>query len=119
MNERLADMPVMAQRPAVIDAKIFNLWRRYRQRPDAQTRFKLTGLKSLRFVLGESYWAVADSANYYVPVIAWIDFDISGRSGLHEPMTCKLNYYHFAASAVRAKALKLMAETFQEALRKS
>ena len=117
MDERLADMPIMAQRPAKIDAEIFNLWRRYRQLPGAETRFKLAGLKSLRFILGKTYWVIADSANYDAPVIAWIDFDISARSGLHEPMACKLNYYHFAASAVRAKALDLMAKTFEDSLK--
>lgn len=116
MDERLADMPVMAQRPDMIDAKIFNLWRRYRQRPDAKTRFKLAGLKTMRFILADTYWVVADSANYDVPVIAWTDFDMANRSSLHEPMVCKINYYHFAASAVRAKSLDLMAETFEEAL---
>ena len=116
MDERLADMPVMAQRPSLIDAKIFNLWRRYRQRSHSAQRFRLAGLKSLRFIAADTYWVVADSANYDAPVIAWIEFDIAGRSSLHEPVPCKINYYHFAASAVRAKALDLMNRTFEEAL---
>lgn len=116
MDKRLADMPVMAQRADMIDAKVFNLWRRYRQRADAVERFKLRGLKSMRFILADTYWVVADSANYDAPVIAWIDFDSASRSSLHKPVACKINYYHFAASAVRAKTLDLMVTTFEEAL---
>ncbi len=116
MDERLADMPVMAQRLDVIDAKIFNLWRRYRQRPDALGRFKLIGLRSMRFILADTYWVVADSANFDAPVLAWTDFDVASRFNLHEPIACTINYYHFAASAVRAKALNSMAGVFEEAL---
>jgi len=116
MDERLSEMPVMAQRPDMIDAKIFNLWRRYRQRPDAVDRFRLTGLRSMRFILADTYWVVVDSANFDAPIIAWTEFDVAKRSSLHEPMPCKINYYHFAASAVRAKSLDFMSGVFKEAL---
>ncbi|HFC05576.1 MAG TPA: hypothetical protein ENJ55_07705 [Rhizobiales bacterium] len=117
MDARLADMPIMAQRPDMIDAKIFNLWRRYRLLPDAQQRFCLKGLKSMRFILADHFWAVVDSANYDAPVLAWVDFDMTNRSALHEPVGCKINYYHFAASAVRARALGMMATMMEGQLK--
>jgi len=117
MDARLADMPIMAQRQDMIDAKIFNLWRRYRLLPDAQQRFRLKGLKSMRFVLADHFWAVADSANYDAPVLAWVDFNMSNRSALHEPVSCRVNYYHFAASAIRSRTLEMMAAMMEEQLK--
>jgi hypothetical protein len=116
MKARLADMPVMAQRPDTIEAKIFNLWRRARQTVPPPLQITLPGLKTMRFILADSYWVVADSANYYVPVVAWLNFDTSQRTDIHSPIACNINYYHFAASAVRAKSLALVTTALEEML---
>lgn len=116
MEQRLLDMPIMAQRPGVIDVKVFNLWRRYRLQPEADEQFKLPGLKSMRFIVSDRFWVVADSANYYVPVLAWVNFDVAGRTSLHEPVACSINYYHFAASAIRGKSLELLRNMFEQEL---
>lgn len=107
MDARLADMPVMAHRRNAIDAKIYNLWQRSKSRLSSPTVLDLPGLKTMRFVFSPEYWVVADSANYYAPIIAWLDFEVDNRSNLHEPIQCRINFYHFAASAVRAKSLEL------------
>lgn len=107
MDARLADMPVMARRRNAIDAKMYNLWQHAKRWLGPLTILDLPGLKTMRFVFSTDYWVVADSANFYVPVIAWVDFDDAGRNSLHEPIGCQINYYHFAASALRLRSLEL------------
>ena len=118
MDKRLADMPVMAQRPDHIEAPYYNIWRRYRARWGSPVRLDLPGLKEMKFVLCDSYWVVVDSVKYDVPVIAWVELEDAGRNALHQPVACKLNHYHFAASAVRARALAGMEEVLAKRLRK-
>lgn len=118
MDARLADMPVMAQRRNVIDAKMYNLWQRSKRRLGPSTVLDLPGLKTMRFVISDEYWVVADSANYYVPVIAWLDFEGDNRNSLHEPIDCTINYYHFAASALHSKSLDLAFSQLTEKLEK-
>ncbi|HOV02842.1 MAG TPA: hypothetical protein PLG99_00425 [Kaistiaceae bacterium] len=110
MDRRLAELPVMAQRADKIPAPLYNLWRRARRRFGAPMRLKLPGLKEIEMVLADGYWVCVDTVKFDVPVIAWVDFEDADRDALHLPIACKLNYYHFAASAVRARALELMAE---------
>ena len=43
-------------------------------------------------------------------------FEDQGRDALHVPVTCKLNYYHFAASKVRAQALGQMKTLLEQRL---
>ena len=117
IDKRLNDMPVMASRPDYMEAHYFNIWRRSRARWGTPMRFSLPGLKEINMVLTDKYWACIDSVKYDVPVLAWVDMEHDGRNSLHEPIPCITNYYHFAASAIRAKSLNLMAELLSERLK--
>ncbi len=117
MDRRLAELPIMAQRPDRIEARIYNIWRRARSRWGSPMRLKLPGLQHLDLILADSYWVCVDRTTYDVPVLAWVELEDSGRTALHLDIACKLNYYHFAASAVRAKCLTLMEEILGERLR--
>lgn len=117
MDARLADMPVMAHRSDVIDAKMYNLWQHCKRHIGQSAVLNLPGLKTLRFIVSSKYWVVADSANYYVPVLAWLDFKDENRDNLHKPVECRVNYYHFAASAVRSKSLELAFSQLEEKLK--
>lgn len=116
IDERLADMPIMAQRADKLDARVFNVWRRARQRFGSPLRLQLPGLKEIEMVLADAYWVCVDVVRYDAPVLAWVDIEGQHRSSLHEPIACKLNYYHFCASAVRGKALTLMEDILNERL---
>ena len=105
-------MPIMAQRKTTLDAQIFNNWRL--QAPELGDRIDiaLQGLKTMHFVLTPDFWIVVDAANYDAPILAWMDFKIADRENLHNPIACTLNYYHFAASAIRARSLDAVNEYF-------
>ena len=105
-------MPIMAQRKTTLDANVFNNWRLQTPKLGNRIDIALQGLKTMHFILTPNFWAVVDAANYDAPVLAWMDFRIANRKNLHEPITCTLNYYHFAASAIRARSLCAVNEYF-------
>ena len=110
MDRRLADLPVLAARPDRIGASTYNLWRRARGRWGSPLRFsppdlKDLGLREMALVLSDRYWVCADTTKNDLPVLAWVALEDDGRSALHTDVACRLNYYHFAASALRARCL--------------
>ncbi|MCP5369052.1 MAG: hypothetical protein H6907_07540 [Hyphomicrobiales bacterium] len=117
MDARLADMPIMAQRPDRLEAEVFNVWRRARQRWGDRLRLGDLGLKEMQVVLTDRYWVCVDALRHDCPVLAWVDIEDAGRDSLHLPIPCKLNYYHFAASALRAKVLDRVREVLEQRLK--
>ncbi len=117
LDQRLVRMPIMAQRDSHIDASTYNVWRRARNIWGAPMKMVLPQINEFRLHLTDNYWAVVDLSRNNALVLAWIDLDDQDRSSLHKPITCKLNYYHFAASAIRAKSLVLMEEMLSERLK--
>lgn len=119
MDRRLADMPILAQRADQIEARHYNIWRRARGRWGTPLRLEIPVLREMELILSDSYWVCVDTTRNDVPVIAWVELEDAGRDALHEAVRCKLNYYHFAASALRGKCLDLMeadlAERFRDA----
>jgi len=59
-------------------------------------------------ILESDEWVCADVRQNELPVLAWVDFEDQGRDALHEPVKCRLNYYHFAASKLRLSVLAEM-----------
>jgi hypothetical protein len=113
MTDRLADMPIYAQRADAIDALHYNLWRRARLRFGVPLRLPLAGLKGIELILDDHAWICVDATQHDLPVLAWISIEAAGRDALHTPVACTLNYYHFAASALRARVLDLMARELE------
>ncbi len=116
LDLRLDRMPIMAQRKSHIDASAYNVWRRARNVWGAPMKMILPQINEFQLHLTDNYWAVVDLSRNSALVLAWVELQDKGRSTLHEPISCKLNYYHFAASAVRAKSLVLMEEMLNERL---
>ena len=81
-------------------------------------RVFLPGLKEMELILEANAWIVVDHNRGEVPVLAWVDFRPSSQRGLHEPVDCTLNYYHFMASGLRGKVLACMEEALEKRLRK-
>ena len=118
MDIRLADMPIMAQRMDELKADVFNVWRRARSRWGDRLRLDGLGLKQMEFILTDRYWVCVDAIRHDCPILAWVDIEDKGRTSLHEPIPCKLNYYHFAASALRGPMLAKVHEELDIRLRK-
>jgi len=117
MDARLADMPIMAQRPDHLEAQVFNIWRRARNRWGSPMRLDGLGLKQMEMILSDRYWVCVDAFQHDCPILAWVDIEDSGRDSLHKPIPCKLNYYHFAASALRGRLLEAMQDTLNHRLK--
>lgn len=67
-------------------------------------------------ILEDHEWVCVNEPQNDLPVLAWVDFEDRGRDALHLPVKCKINYYHFAASKVRADVLDLMEELLGQRL---
>lgn len=117
IDARLADMPVIAQRDDHLDADVFNVWRRARSRWGSPIRLEGLGLKQMEMILTDRYWACVDAIRFDCPILAWVDIADVGRDSLHKPIPCKLNYYHFAASAVRPRILERVRDVLEARLR--
>ena len=113
---RVADVPVYQQREAEVCAELYNLWRRAKLHFDVPIRLPLAELSGFVLILEENEWVCADETLNDLPVLAWVEFDDQGRDALHMPVKCKLNFYHFAASRIRAQVLVMMAEILEQRL---
>lgn len=110
-------MPVYAQRQDVVTAKLYNLWRRAKLHFPCPIRLPLADFPGMVMILEEREWVCANERQNDLPVLAWVEFEDKGRDALHKPVSCKLNYYHFAASKMRARTLELMEEMLERYLR--
>lgn len=119
MTTRIHDMPVYTARSDKIDASLYNLWRRARLHLAIPLRIELPQTKQIALILEEDSWVVVDQSQYDLPILAWVDFQDAGRSSLHTPVTCTMNYYHYMANHLREKALILIEDTLSARLRKT
>ncbi len=113
---RVKDVPIYQQREYEVEAKLYNLWRRAKLHFPCPIRVPLKGYQDVVMVLEKHEWVCVDESKNDLPVLAWVEFADQGRNALHAPVKCKLNYYHFAASKIRAHALLLMAEFLETRL---
>ncbi len=116
MSTRIHDMPVYAARTDQVEAALYNLWRRARLHLPMPMRIDLPELKQMALILEEDSWVVVDQCQYDLPVLAWLDFQDTGRTSLHTPVSCTMNYYHYMASHLREKVLALMLEALESRL---
>lgn len=113
---RIGDIPCYAQRDDEVTAKLYNLWRRAKLHLNLPIRLTLGDYPGFVMILEEHEWVCANERQNDLPVLAWVEFEDHGRDALHMPVKCKLNYYHFAASKVRAHSLELMEAELEERL---
>lgn len=115
---RVDEMPVYEQYTVEVSAKLYNLWRRAKLHFTCPIQFSLQGYRGLVMILDENEWLCADERQYDFPVICWINFADHGRDALHLPVSCTLNYYHFAAHKIRGQVLELMEQELENMLHK-
>jgi len=113
---RTGDVPYCAQRNVEIDAKLYNLWRRAKLHFTMPMRLPLIDYSNFVMILEEHEWVCVDERQNDLPILAWVEFEDQGRDNLHLPVKCKLNYYHFAASKIRAHSLELMQNELEKRL---
>ena len=113
---RVEDVPIYAQRSDTIAAPLYNLWRRARLHWPGAIRLKLADHPGVAMILEEQAWICVNEWQGDLPILAWVEFAGRPRNALHLPVPCKLNYYHFAASRLRATVLKATEEALKKKL---
>jgi hypothetical protein len=113
---RVSDVPVFAQRDNELPATLYNLWRRARGRLTLPLRFPLDDHPGMVMVIEEHELVCVNESQNDLPYLAWVEFEDKGRDALHTPVKCKLNFYHYAASKFRAKALEQMERGLEQLL---
>ena len=111
---RVPGLPIYAQETSLVDSKLYNLWRRAKLHFPTPIRLSLN-FQDIVLVLEDREWVCVDESQNDMPVLAWVDFEDQGRAVLHEPVKCKLNHYHYAASKLHEPTLEQM-ETLLEAM---
>jgi len=117
MVTRIHDMQAYETRSEQLDAALYNLWRRARLHLHMPLRIELSGLKQMVLIIEHDCWVVVDQCQYDMPVLAWLDFQDTGRTSLHTPVVCTMNYYHYLASHLRVKVLTQMNDILQARLK--
>ncbi len=117
MGQRIDGLPVFAQRDDLVPATHYNLWRRSRIHLGTPQCIRLRELKEMELILEHDAWVVVDNNRGQVPVLAWTDFRPSPERGLHEPVACHLNFYHFMATSLRQPALDYLYSELEKRLK--
>ena len=107
---------ILDRRPGSVDANYFNRAQTALKRIGHQIRFKIPTLNHLDLIVQEHEWIIVDRVLNDIPVVAWTDFQVEGRDNLHEPITCEVRLYHFAARMVLKTTLDAMEDILGQSL---
>lgn len=116
MVSRLDDLPVYEQSRISLAAADFNRVQLVLKRFGTPLRISLAGLRSLELELSHEAWIVVDRNLNDIPVLAWTDFQVEGRSSLHEPIPCVMKSYHAHSGLIRERVFILMRQTLAQRL---
>ncbi len=116
MMWRLNEVPKYSAADCQIDAQYFNKIRLALSRLPSPIRLQLRELQHIDMIIDNDSWACVDNSLNDLPIAAWTDFQTEGRDNLHEPIKCKLSYYHYQAAMVINKVLDITLELLNERL---
>jgi len=118
MKSRLNDIPIIKSVPSYVGATHFNRVRLSQIRLDESLRLELFSLRGLDIVIDDDAWVCIDRTLGDLPVLAWTDFDKKSRSGLHQPVPCKLRFYHNHADLICGTVLDDLGRILERRLSK-
>ena len=102
------EVPTLREHDATVDANYYNHVLVALKRLGKQIRFRIPKLKHLDLILQKDAWVVVDRALYDYPIVAWTEFEVKGRDTMHEPIKCKIRYFHVNATMIKARTLDAM-----------
>lgn len=108
MSWRLDDIPVFELTETEVPAVDYNLVQIAIHRLGEPLSIPLSGLRKLELLLDHEAWIVVDGDLNDIPVLAWTDFQVEGRSTLHEPVRCRLKTYHQHAPLILQQVTEFM-----------
>ena len=97
----------------IIPAKDYNRVRLALKRLSNPLHIDLTPMRQLEIILHDQYWLCFDGCMNNMPVLAWTEFETSGRSDLNAPVECELRLYHYHAGMVMGEVLKVLGKSLQ------
>lgn len=100
MKTRLDDVPALKVITAVVEAARYNRVRLALLRLGSPLRLALPDLRGLDMIMDERLWICVDRTLDDLPVLAWTEFETHGRRGLHEPVRCRLRFFHAHADDI-------------------
>ncbi|WP_455208794.1 hypothetical protein [Kaarinaea lacus] len=118
MKSRLSDIPIIKSVPSYVGATHFNRVRLSQLRLDPSLRLELFSLRGLDIVIDDDAWVCIDRTLGDLPVLAWTDFDKNSRKGLHQPVPCKLRFYHNHADLICGTVLDDLGRILERRLAK-
>jgi hypothetical protein len=118
MYTRLDEVPVLEYRDAQIGAHRYNRVQIALKRLGEPLRWQIPKLKHLDLIIEREAWIVVDRVLNDVPVVAWTDFQAEHRENLHEPVKCRVRYYHAHAGMILERTLKSMETLLGDELNK-
>lgn len=95
--------------PKNIDAACYNHIRVLLLRSKIPLRVDVPRHRGLEAILTDKVWLCIDATRDDQPILAWSDFEVAGRTALHEPVACRLNLYHIHAGLVMGSVLDALA----------
>lgn len=114
MPNRLSDVPPMASARMAMPAVRVARARRAVTEAGGPLRAEIVGLRGLDAVVEEHVWLCVDRTLDDLPVVAWLEFAPLSRQALHEPVPCRVQFYHFHAQAIMSRVLECI-DTLLEA----
>ncbi len=106
MYQRHNEVPIYATRDSRVEADQYNHVASALHQ-HKELRLPLPGLRNLALILQRDAWVVVDASLEDLPVLAWCDFQ-HVRSQLHQPVPCRLRYYHAHAGMLLKRVLEAM-----------
>lgn len=102
------NFPVLESERTLISAQRYNRVRLALAWLDNPARIELTGMHDLELILNDRTWLCIDTGLGNLPVLAWKEFETECRSALHEPVSCRVDYYNLHAELIKDRVLEIM-----------
>jgi len=105
---------VLDSKPDEVDAHYFNVSQIALNRTAKYIRHRIPTLNHLDLIIQDDAWIVVDRVLHDMPVACWTNFQTEGRDNLHEPISCEVRIFHFAARAILKTSLNAMEDFLRE-----
>lgn len=116
MAHSLEEFPPLRVLPKSIGAADYNRVRLALLRLGNPLRVSLPHHGGVDIILQRDSWVAVNNYINDLPLLAWREFNVEGRSGLHEPIECRLYFYHIQAGLIMGTALEALSERLEACL---
>ena len=116
MSHPLDDIKTSHTLHKVVPAEDYNRVRLALKRIHNPLQFELISMRCLEVVLNDKYWLCFDCCVDSQPIMAWTNFEVSGRSSLNAPVECELRLYHHKAGMVMGEVLESIGHSLETML---